>query len=96
MERCPRCGKKPHPEDLYCGYCGFNIQVKESEIGETQEAFKLSDIQLRLGIVHLKKKEYYKAIEKFEKTLQYDPENKQAQAYLIQSKEALRQTKENL
>ena len=95
MDRCPRCGKTPRPVDIYCGYCGFNIRGKEKEIAETQEAFKLSDIQLRLGIVHFKKREYYKAIEKLEKTLELDSGNAQARDMLYQAKEALRQTKEN-
>ena len=95
MDRCPRCGTPPQPEDIFCGHCGFNIQGKQTELGETQEAFKLSDIQLRLGIVHLKKREYFKAIKKFEKTLENDSENKQARELLIQAKEALRQATEN-
>ncbi|MDY7035060.1 MAG: hypothetical protein SV375_02685 [Thermodesulfobacteriota bacterium] len=56
----------------------------------------MSDIQFQLGIVHFKKREYFKAIEKFEKTLENDAENKQAQKLLIHAKNALKQTRENL
>ena len=95
MDRCPKCGAITHAEDLFCGYCGFNIMEKQIAMEATQEAFKLSDIQCRLGIVHLKKKEYYKAIEKFKKTLSHDPENNQAQDLLAQAEQLLQETTEN-
>ena len=96
MDHCPRCGTSFKPYDLFCGYCGFSIQNQRKDYLETAEALKLSDIQFQLGIVHFKKREYFKAIEKFEKTLENDAENKQAQKLLIHAKNALKQTRENL
>ena len=95
MNPCPRCGTSFQPDDLFCGYCGRSIQIKESDHSETEEAFNLSDIQFRLGIVHLKKREYYKAVEKFEKTLENDPENRKAQELLVYSKRVLQQTRDD-
>ena len=89
IDSCPRCGYSILPGDFYCGRCGFNIFEKESKISLTKAELKLDDIRLRLGIVYLKKGEFSKAIETFEKVLAEHPSNLQAQELLIEAKEAL-------
>ncbi len=78
MDKCPRCEKQIDPEDLFCGNCGLNIMAQASFGGATQKELKLSDIQLSLGIVYLKKGEFAKARDIFNKILEVDPENQHA------------------
>jgi len=89
IKSCPRCGFAIQPGDFYCGNCGFNIFEKESKVALTQAELKLDDIRVKLGIVYLKKGEYSKAIETFEKVLLDCPQNLEAQQLLNNAKEAL-------
>ena len=89
IKTCPRCGFAIQPGDFYCGKCGFNIFEKESKVSLTQAELKLDDIRLRLGNVYLKKGEYSKAIETFEKVLQDNPKSAEAQHLLDNARKAL-------
>lgn len=88
-KKCPKCQKEVYPEDLFCGNCGFNLSVQEHKVVGTQVDLKLSDIRFNLGMVYLKKGEYAKAIDTFEKILKEEPDNLQIMEMLKQAREAL-------
>jgi len=91
MDRCPKCNRIAQPGDLFCGYCGHRIEQKKKSIDSTVDSLKLSDVQLSLGIVYLKKRQYSKAIEKIEKILEKNPEDERAQKLLAMARGALDQ-----
>lgn len=80
--KCPRCDFPVLEEDKYCGGCGFRVAERENYQAKTQVEMQLSDIRINLGKVYLKKGDYAKAAESFEKVLEEDPENTEARALL--------------
>lgn len=84
MTTCSRCGAEFDPGDLFCGKCGTKLLSQTGGMGSTQKELKLDDIQMSLGIVYFKKKEYQKAIASFKKVLELKPQNVNAQRFLEQ------------
>ncbi|MFZ0389934.1 MAG: tetratricopeptide repeat protein [Calditrichia bacterium] len=80
-------------EDLFCGQCGFNLMAQAPGAGATQKDLKLDDIQMSLAIVYLKKGEYQKAIDVFEKILKSKPDNTHASRLLKQTLQLQRESR---
>lgn len=89
MDGCPRCGTKSHPDDLFCGQCGFNLLAHQQNLGATLKELKVGDVQLSLGIIYFKKKEYEKARETFQRILRKDAKNMHARRLLNQAQKSL-------
>ena len=89
-DRCPRCGHLLEPEDMFCGHCGKGIREPDGDAVRTMETMKVGDVLMGLGIVCLKKGDYFRAIEKFEKIIAADPDNRKAGELLSRARRRLR------
>jgi len=92
MNRCPQCQHICEQEDRFCGNCGILLMEEINLSGSTQEAIKLSEIHLSLGIVYYKKRKYAEAVEKFKQVLQKDPDNALANKLLAQAEKGMKET----
>lgn len=88
--RCARCGRRLDPEDVFCGHCGKRVREPAASDDHTLEPMKLTDVLMGLGIVCLRKGDYFKAVEKFEKIIAADPGNHKARELLFRARRAVR------
>lgn len=92
MAQCPKCQTPSEPDDRFCSQCGERLALPEFSEAEglTQKALSLSDVHYNLGMVYLKKGEYSKALEYWEKGIRQDPGNEFLQKCIADIKEKMK------
>ena len=74
---CPRCGSLSGSKDRFCGFCGYNLTVKNDSNFVTMYAMNAKDIQFDLGLMYFKEEKYQEALEIFEKIKKKKPDDLQ-------------------
>lgn len=74
---CDRCGSPTGSKDRFCGFCGYNLTVKNSSDFVTMHAMNAGNIQFDLGVLYFKKGKYEEALEIFENIRKEKPDNLQ-------------------
>jgi len=74
---CARCGSPTGTKDRFCGFCGYNLTVKNDSDFVTMYAMDAKDIQFDLGLMYFKEERYQEALEIFEKIKEEKPNNLQ-------------------
>jgi lipopolysaccharide biosynthesis regulator YciM len=82
--------------DNFCGYCGFAQNLEDKNHQATQKELKVNHIRFKLAVVYLKKKEYMKAIEMFEKIESDEPANIEVKKKLKKARELYRLSENEL
>jgi len=90
MKLCPRCGKSCESDNRFCGFCGYNLTVKNASDFVTKYAVKVKDIQFDLGVVYFNECKYREAFEIFDRIHRESPDNLQAIEMYERTREALR------
>ena len=92
---CPNCSNEIFKSDKFCGYCGFSLKTQDTNHNATQQELKVSHIRFKLGMVYMKKKEFAKAIEMFEKVEKENPANTEVIELLNKAREQYQLSIEN-
>ena len=74
---CARCGSPVGPNDRFCGFCGYNLTVKNESNFVTMHAMNVRDIQFDLGLLYFKEGKFQEALEIFETIKKKKPDNLQ-------------------
>lgn len=88
-KECNRCGFEIEENDVFCGGCGLNLLSKSSTPGLTSQGIDVVDIQINLGIVYFKKKEFDRALTLFKEVLKIRPDHETARRFAELSIKAL-------
>ena len=86
---CQRCGSPYKSEDRFCGFCGYNLTVKNESNFVTMHAMNAGDIQFDLAVLYFKEGKYNEALEIFEKIRKEKPDNLQVINMCERAREAL-------
>ncbi len=86
---CARCGSPTGSKDRFCGFCGYNLTVKNDSDFVTMYAMDAKDIQFDLGLMYFKEEKYQEALEIFEKIKKGKPDNLQVINMCQRAREAV-------
>ena len=86
---CARCGNPNGSKDRFCGFCGYNLTVKNESNFVTMHAINARDIQFDLGLLYFKEEKYQEALEIFETIKKQKPDNLQVINMYERAREAV-------
>ncbi len=86
---CTLCGTPTGSTDRFCGFCGYNLTVKNDSDFVTMYAMNAKHLQFDLGIMYFKEEKYQEALEIFEKIKEEKPDNLQVINMCQRAREAV-------
>ena len=87
---CSRCGKFYNSGDRFCGFCGYNLNVSDTNF-VTLHDLNAQDVQFDLGLLYFKEGKYQDALEIFERMKKKKPDDLQVMNMYERTREALKE-----
>ncbi|MGH1362092.1 MAG: tetratricopeptide repeat protein [Calditrichia bacterium] len=86
---CKKCSNSMEQADKFCGACGAPKEKNVAPLLGTKVDMQLSDIRYNLAQVYVKKGDFQKALNVFEKLLEENPDNSEIQLQINSLKSML-------